>query len=161
MKNLGLSKNRMFLLCSALYYVGKRGNSCTIRVFFLKERPYFLPSYLINFLLFLKRSSVLTLKIQLHVLLIILGIWLSTKTGVKSSFPYFGHFHNCGIIWWLEERESVNVALWPVGRWLCHCLGHKPWPMRGTSGALWMIHVSLKLSNMHSTNKGCSHSCWP
>ena len=52
MKNLGLSKNRMFLLCSALQYVGKRGNSCTIRVFFLKERPYFLPSYLINFLLF-------------------------------------------------------------------------------------------------------------
>ena len=29
----------------------KSGNSCTIRVFFLKEKPYFLPFYLINFLL--------------------------------------------------------------------------------------------------------------
>ena len=52
MKNHGLSKNGMFLLYSALYYVGKRGHSYTIRVFFLKERPCFLPSYLINFLLF-------------------------------------------------------------------------------------------------------------
>ena len=51
MKNHGLSKNVMFLLYSNLYYMRKRGHSCTIRVFFLKERPYFLPSYLINFLL--------------------------------------------------------------------------------------------------------------
>ena len=51
MKNHGLSKNGMFLLCSALYYGGKSGNSCTIRVFFPKERHWFLPSYLINFLL--------------------------------------------------------------------------------------------------------------
>ena len=51
MKNHGLSKNGMLLLCYALYYVGKRGNSCTIRVFFLKERPCSLLSYLINFIL--------------------------------------------------------------------------------------------------------------
>ena len=31
--------------------MGKSGNSCTMRVFFLKEKPYFLPFYLINFLL--------------------------------------------------------------------------------------------------------------
>ena len=72
MKNHGLSKNGMFLLCSNLYYVRKRGHSCTIRVFFLKERYCFLPSYLINFLLsspnvFLGSYS----KIQQHVPLII------------------------------------------------------------------------------------------
>ena len=52
MKNHSLGKNGMFLFCSALYYVGKRGNSCTIKAFFLKKRPCFLPAYLINFLLF-------------------------------------------------------------------------------------------------------------
>ena len=50
-KNHGLSKNGMLLLYLALYYVGKRGISCAIRVFFFKEIPFFLPSYLINFLL--------------------------------------------------------------------------------------------------------------
>ena len=155
----------MFLLCSALYYVGKKGISCTIRVFFLKERPCFLPFYLpilSTFYSLLKRSTwVLTLKISLHIPFIIWRIWLSTKTGVKSSFSYFGHFHTCDIIWWLEERKHVNMALWPVGRWLCHCLGNKPWIIRGTSGVPWMIYISLCWSNIHSTNKGCSHSCWP
>ena len=55
-------KNHGFLLCSALYYMERRDNSYTIRVFFFqretirvtssfKGRPCFLPSYLINFLL--------------------------------------------------------------------------------------------------------------
>ena len=141
----------------------RRDNSCTIRVFFLKRETLFSTfiSYQLSTLFSKDLLRFLPLKIQLHIPLIIGGIWLSTKTGVKSSFPYFGHFHNCGIIWWLEERERPNVALWPVGRWLCHCLGNKPWTMKGTSGVLWMIHVSLKWSNMHSTNKGCSYSCWP
>ena len=51
MKNHNLIKNEMFLLYSALYYVGKRGHFYTIRVFFLNQRSCFLPSYLINFLL--------------------------------------------------------------------------------------------------------------
>ena len=38
MKNHGLSTNGMFLLYSDLYYVWKIGHSCTINVFFLKER---------------------------------------------------------------------------------------------------------------------------
>ena len=50
-KNHGLSKNGIFFLCSSLYYVGRRGNSYKIKVFFLKKKPCFLPSYLINFLL--------------------------------------------------------------------------------------------------------------
>ena len=41
-KNHGLRKNGTFLLCSDLYYVKKRGISCTIRVFFLKERLFLL-----------------------------------------------------------------------------------------------------------------------
>ena len=51
MKNHGLNKNGMFLLCSTLYYMGKEV-TLVQRMFFLKERPCFLPSYLINFLLF-------------------------------------------------------------------------------------------------------------
>ena len=99
-KNHGLSKNEMFLLCSAFYYVGKRGNSCTIRVFFFKERPCFLPSCLINFLLssqkiYLGSHPQNTATCSSYNL----RIWLSTKTSVKSSFSYFGHFHSCGIIW--------------------------------------------------------------
>ena len=72
MKNHYLSKNEMFLLSSALYYMAKRGHSYTIRVFFLKKRPCFLPSYLINFLfsspnIYLGSCP----KLQLHVPLII------------------------------------------------------------------------------------------
>ena len=41
-----------FLLFSALYYVERRGNFYTIRVFFLKRKTLFsIYSYLINFLL--------------------------------------------------------------------------------------------------------------
>ena len=127
MKNHSLSKNGMFLLHSDLYYVRKRGNSCIIRVFFLKERPCFLPSYLVNFPLSSPTIYLgLYLKIQLHVPLIIWGKWLNTKTGVKLSFPYFGPFHSYDIICWLEDRDCANVALGPVGRWLCHCLGNRP-----------------------------------
>ena len=161
MKNHGLRKNWMFLLYSDLYYVRKRGHSCTIRVFF-KERHCFLASYLINFLLSSPNIYFGSCpKIQLCVLLIIWGIRPSTKTSVKSSFPYFGHFHSCDIICSLEDRDCANVALGPMGRWLCHCLGNMPWTLRGTSRVLWMIHVPLKWSNIHSTNKGCPHSCWP
>ena len=70
MKNHSLSG--MFLLHSDLYYVRKRGNSCTIRVFFLEERPCFLPSYLVKFPLSSPTIYLgLYLKIQLHVPLII------------------------------------------------------------------------------------------
>ena len=126
MKNHSLSKNGMFLLRSDLYYVRKRGHSCTIRVFFFKKRPCFLPSYFVNFPLSSPTIYLGSyLKIQLHVL-IIWGIWLSTKTGVKSSFPYFGPFHSCDIICWLEDRDCTNMALGPMGRWLCHYFGNKP-----------------------------------
>ena len=144
-----------FVLCE------EKRSLLSVRVFFLKERPYFLLFYLINFLL--SSSNIYLgsyLKIQLHVPLIIWGIWLSTKTGVKSSFPYFGHFHSCTIICWLEDRNCANVALGPVGRWLGHCLGNSPWILR-TSRVLWLIHVSLKWSNMHLTNKRRHHSWWP
>ena len=142
MKNHSLSKNGMFLLCSDLYYVRKRCHTCTIRMFFLKERPYFLHSYLINFLV-----SSLNIylgsypKIQLYVPFIIWEIWLSTKIGVKSLFSYFEPFHSCAIICWLEDRDCANVALGPMGRWLCHCLGNSPWTLRRTSGVLWLIQV--------------------
>ena len=150
----------MFLLCSDLYYVRKKGHNCTIRVFFLKERPCFLYSYLINILLsspniYLGSNP----KIQLHVPLIIWEIWLSTKIGIKSSFPYFGPFHSSAISW-LENRDCTNMALGLVGKWLCYCLGNNPWTLRRTSGVLWLIQVSLKWSNIHSTNKRCSHSWW-
>ena len=144
MKNHGLSKNGMFLLCSNLYYVRKIGHSCIIRVFFLKERHCFLPSYLFNFLLSSPKYLLGYPKIWLHVPLIIWGIWLSTRTDVKLSFSYFGYFHNCDIICWLEDKDCANVAVGPMGRWLCHCLGNSPWTLRRTSGVLWMIHVSLK-----------------
>ena len=72
MKNHSLSKNGMFLLCSDLYYVRKRCHTCTIRMFFPKERPYFLHSYLINFLLSSPNIYLGSYpKIQLHVPLII------------------------------------------------------------------------------------------
>ena len=63
MKNHGLSTNGMFLLYSDLYYVWKIGHSCTINVFFLKERPCFYLPILSTFhsLLYLS-TSVLTLK---------------------------------------------------------------------------------------------------
>ena len=123
-KNHGLRKNGTFLLCLDLYYVKKRGISCTIRVFFLKER-LFLLSYQLSTLFSPISPWVLTLKIQLHVPFIIWRIWLSTRTSVKLSFSYLGYFHNCEVICWLEDRNCANVALGPVGRWLCHCLGNK------------------------------------
>ena len=65
------------------------------------------------------------LTIQMHVPLIIWGIWLSKKTGVKSSFFYFGPFHSCDVICWPKDRNCANVALEPMGRWPYHCLGNK------------------------------------
>ena len=41
MKNHGLSKNETFLLYSALYYMKRRDNSCTTRVFFLNRETLF------------------------------------------------------------------------------------------------------------------------
>ena len=61
MKNHSLSKNGMFLLCSDLYYVKKRGFSCTIRVFLLKENPFLL-SYQLSTLFSQISTWVLTLK---------------------------------------------------------------------------------------------------
>ena len=147
------------LPCSDLYYVKKRGISCTIRVFFLKERLCLL-SYQLSTLFSTISPWVLALKIQLHIPLIIWGIWLSTRTGVKSSFSYFGHFHSCDVICWLKDRNCTNVALGLMRRWLCHYSGNSHWTLRGrgTSGVLWMIDISLKWSNMHSTNKGCPYS---
>ena len=159
-KSHGLSKNGMFLLCSDLCYVKKRGISCTIRVFFLNERLCLL-SYELSTFFSTISHWVLALKIQLHVPLIIWGIWLSTRTCVKSSFSYFGYFHSYDVICWLEDRNCANVTLRPVHKWLCHCSVNSPWKLRKTSKVLWMIHVSLKWSNMHSTNKGYLHSCWP
>ena len=87
MKHHVLNKNGMFLLYSALHYVRKIGDSCTIRVFFLKERPCFLPFYLVNFLLsFLKIYLGSYPKIQLHVSLIICRIWLSKKQVSSHHF---------------------------------------------------------------------------
>ena len=137
MNNHGLSKNEMFLFCSDLYYVRKSDHSYIIRMFFLKEWHCFLPSCLINFLLSSPNIYLGSYpKIQLHVPLIIRGIWLSTKADVKSSFPYFWHFHNCDIICWLDDRDCTNMALGPVGRWLCHCLENSPWTLRRSSGVL-------------------------
>ena len=89
---------------------------------------------------------------------ILWGIWLSIKTGVKSLFLYFGHFHSCYIICWLEDKNCTNVVLGPVDRWLWHCLENKFWTLKGTSEVLWLTHVSLRWSIMHSTNKGRPYS---
>ena len=162
MENHSLSRNGMILLYSNLYYVRKRGHSRIIRVFFLKERSCFLHSYLINFLLSSPNIYLGSYpKIRLHVSLIIWGTWLSTRIGVRSSLPYFGPFHTYDIICWLEDKDCANLALGPVGRWLCHCLGNNPWTLRRTSRVQWKIHVSLKWFNMHSIDKRYSHSCWP
>ena len=61
MKNYSLSKNGMFLLCSDLYYVKKRGFSFTIRVFLLKESPCLL-SYQLSTLFSQISTWILTLK---------------------------------------------------------------------------------------------------
>ena len=65
MKNHSLSKKGAFLLCLALYCMERRGNSCTIRVFFLKKRDLvFYLTILSTFYSLLKRSTwVLTLKV--------------------------------------------------------------------------------------------------
>ena len=118
MKNHGLSKNVMFLLCLDRIMCEKWLISYN-KIVPLSYQLYNLFSQISHFC-----SRVLAL-IQLHVPLIIWGIWLSTKIDVKSSFLYFGPFHSCDVICWLEDRNCANVALRPVGRWLCHCLENK------------------------------------
>ena len=70
----------------------------------------------------------------------------------------FRPFHSYDIICWLEDKNCTNVALRPIGRWLCHCLENKSWTLRRTSKVMWLIYVSLMWSIMHSTKKGQSHS---
>ena len=48
----------------------------------------------------------------------------------------FGSFHSCDIIYLLRDKNCDNVALGPVGKQLCYCLGDKSWSSRGTSGIL-------------------------
>ena len=64
MKNHGLSKKGAFLLCSALYCMERRGNSCTIKVFFLKKRDlvFNLTILSIFYSLFKRSTQVLTPK---------------------------------------------------------------------------------------------------
>ena len=64
MKNHGLSKKWIFLLCSVLYCMERRGHSCTIRLFFLKKRDLvFYFTILSTFYSLLKRLTwVLTQK---------------------------------------------------------------------------------------------------
>ena len=78
----------------ALYYMKRRDNSCTIRVFFLKRETLFSTflSYQLSTPFSKDLLRFLPWKVQLHVPLIIWGIWLSMKTGVKSSFSYFWTF---------------------------------------------------------------------
>ena len=106
-------QERNILALSSFVYVWKRGHSCTIRVLFLKRETLFSTSLSYHFLFSSQKiyAWVLTLKVQLHVPLMIWGIWLSIKTGVKSSFSYFGPYYSWGITWWLEEREYANISI--------------------------------------------------
>ena len=125
MKNHSWTKNGMFLLCSALYCVGKRGHSCIIRVFFLKEISCFLPSYLINFLLF---SIDIYLGSYPKNTVAYFSYILRSVVEYKNRCQviiFLGPFHSCDIIHWLEDRNCANVALRPVGGWLCHYLGNQ------------------------------------
>ena len=152
MKNHGLSKNVMFLLYS----------NCTMCERWLISLNKVVPLSYQLFALLSQISHFCVLGflplIQLHVPLTIWGIWLSIS--IKSSFLYFGPLHSCDVIYWVKDRDCANEALGPVGRWPCHCLGNKSWILRGTSRALWLLHVSLMWSNMHSTNKECPYSFW-
>jgi len=47
-----VSKGKCPLLFQALYYVKNGSFPCTMMVFFLKERPFSLPHFLTNFILF-------------------------------------------------------------------------------------------------------------
>ena len=94
----------------------KRGQSCTIKLFFLptnfilSSTNIYLGSYPQNNAAF----SFYNLRNM-----------ASTKTNVNSSFLYFGTFYSCDIICWVEDRTCTNVALGPVGRWLCLYLGNQ------------------------------------
>ena len=64
-----------------------------------RDLVFYLTS-LLTFYPLLKRSTwVLNLIVLLHVSVIVSGIWLNTKTGVKSSFSYFRPYYNWGTIW--------------------------------------------------------------
>ena len=117
MKNHDVRKNGMFLLCSDCIVCEKRS--------ILYNKGVFLLILSTLYSLLSISPWVLALKIQLHVPLIIWEIWLSIRTGVKSSFSYLRPFHICEVIYWLEDRNCANMTLGPVGRWLCHCLGDK------------------------------------
>ena len=73
MKNRSLNKKETFLLYSALYMYGKEVTLVQSGRSSLKERHCFLPHYLINFLFSSQKiyTWVLTLKVQLHVPLMI------------------------------------------------------------------------------------------
>jgi len=88
-------QERIILVLFSFVLYGKRGNSCTIKMFFLRKRDLvFYLTILSTFYSLLTRSTwVLTLKVQLHVPLIIWGILLSAKIGVKSLFYYFGLYY--------------------------------------------------------------------
>ena len=127
-----------------------------------KERHCFLPYFLINFLL----SS----------LKIYLGSYLNSPAACSSySLRNMAEYKDwCQVIiflfWTLLQlryylvtggERTPTSTLWHEGRWPYHCMRNNSWAMKGTSGVLKMIHVSLKWSNMHSANDGCFYSCWP
>ena len=102
MKNHGLSKNGIFLLYSALYYVGKRGHSYTIRVFFLKKRDLvFNLTILSTFYSLFKRSTqVLTPKSLVACSSYNLRNMAEYKDRCQVIiFFFFGPYHNWGTTW--------------------------------------------------------------
>ena len=127
-----------------------------------KERPCFLPYFLINFLLFSQK--------------IYLGSCPNSPPACSSySLRNMAEYNDkCQVIislfWTLLQLRYYLVAggertptsgLWHGGRWLYHCMGNNSWPMKGTSEVLKMIHTSLKWSNIQSANKECFYSTWP
>ena len=99
MKNHNLSKNVLALLSFVLY--GKRGNPCTIRMSSLKERPCFLPHFLINFLLSSQKiyldsypKSLVAWSYNLRNM-----VEYKDRCQVIIFYYYFGPYYSWGTIW--------------------------------------------------------------
>ena len=117
-KNHGLSKNRMFLPCSDCIMYEKRSHLYNKGVLAFYHLKFLLFSLEYLFFGFSPKTTIACPSYNLNNM-------VEYIDRCQVIIFLFWTFHSCEVIYWLEDRNCANMALGPVGRWLCHYLGNK------------------------------------
>ena len=129
MKNHGLSKNVMFLLCLDCIMCETRSISYNKVVPPSYQLSTLFSQFLLGLLGSYPQNTVACSSYNLRNM-------VEYKDRCQVIIFLFLTFYSCDVICWLEDRNCAKVALEPMGRWPCHCLGNNSWTLKGTLGVL-------------------------